>query len=230
MDEKTILLVCEGPTDVYIFEALATHLSISEKRLTIVSLAPHQDATSGTYPSHGYGDVLNWCLANRKKIQMLIDFKGAESLLIQMDTDIAHKANPECVAQNTYSARHCCEEKINQNLGTTQEPPHCHYILPTENTETWILASHNFSAIDKNLKQIANFELITDTEQRLIHQFGYGSKNKKRKLNKEPATKYRDGEKFSKPLVANLSLARQRCSELDRLCYLLEKSLNQFSR
>jgi hypothetical protein len=224
MDEKTILLVCEGPTDVYIFEALATHFSTLEKHLTIDSLSPQRDATSGTYPSHGWTQVLNWCLSNQRKIQMLIDFKNAELLLIQMDTDIADDANPGCANRNIYSARHCCEEKINQNLGTIEEPLRCHYILPTENTETWILASHNFSAIDNKLKQIENFELIKDTEQRLIHQFGYGSKNKKRKLDKEPAKKYK-GDKFSKQLVANLSLARQRCSELDRLCGLLQ-SLN----
>jgi hypothetical protein len=142
MAEKDFLLVCEGETDVYIFQALAAHLSNPETQLTITSLAPQHDATSGTYGSHGYDDVLNWCLANRDKVQMFIDFKGAESMLIQMDTDIAQQANPDCTTQG-HSARHCCQEKLSERLGTTQEPPRCHYILPTQNTETWLLASHN---------------------------------------------------------------------------------------
>jgi hypothetical protein len=221
MPEKILLLVCEGETDIYVFEALAEYFSTTDIKLSMMAIAPQQDATSGTYPAHGYGDVLKWCLANRTKIQMLIDFKGAKALFIQKDTDIAHQANPDCIKQ-AYSARFCCEQKLNQVLGTTEEPPRCHYILPTQNTETWILASHQFSALDDTLQVINNFELITDTEQRLIHQFGYGSKKKKRKLNKEPAKKYK-GDKFSKQLVANLLLARQRCAELDRLCNLLEK-------
>lgn len=227
MVEKLFLLVCEGPTDIYIFEALASHFSNDRVNYEIEPLSPEPDATSGTFPAHGYGNVLNWCASNQDEIQLFIDFgyKGreVERIFIQLDTDIAHKINAGCVDQG-HSARVCCEQKLNQKLGTPQEPPRCHYILPTENTETWILASHNFSAIDDNLKQIENFELITDTEQRLIHQLGYGSKKRKRKLDKNPATKYRDGEKFSKQLVANLSLARQRCAELNRLCSILEQT------
>lgn len=225
MAEKNFLLVCEGETDVYIFQALATHLSSSEAQLTITSLAPQHDATSGTYGSHGYGDVLNWCLANRKRIQMLIDFRNAESMLIQMDTDIAHKANPDCTKQG-HSARYCCQEKLNEKLETSNEPPHCHYILPTQNTETWLLAGHNnVSLLDTNMNVINNYELITDTDQRLIY-LGYRSKkgvNKHalRKLNKRPSKQY---IKYGKQLTGNLTLARQRCAELNRLCLLLESA------
>lgn len=222
MAEKNFLLVCEGETDVYIFQALATHFSDSQTQLTITSLAPQHDATSGTYASHGYGDVLNWCLANRNKVQMLIDFKGAESMLIQMDTDIAQQANPDCTTQG-HSARHCCQEKLNERLGTTQEPIDCYYILPTQNTETWLLASHNFSALNENLDAIDDFEQITNTEQRLI-TLGYKSKkgvnkNALRKLNKRPANQYK---RHGKQLTDNLTLARKRCAELNRVCLLLE--------
>lgn len=225
MAEKNFLLVCEGETDVYIFQALAAHLSNPDTQLEITSLAPQHDATSGTYESHGYGDVLNWCLAYRNKIQMLIDFKGAESMLIQMDTDIAQQANPDCMEQN-HSARHCCQEKLNEKLGTSAEPVRCYYILPTQNTETWLLASHNnVSLLDANMNAINNYELITDTEQRLIY-LGYKSKkgvNKHapRKLNKRPAEQYK---KHGKQLTSNLTLARQRCVELNRVCLLLESA------
>lgn len=217
MTEKNFLLVYEGETDIYIFQALAHHFSISIK-----PLPSPQDATSGTYPSRGYGDVLNWCLANRNKLQMLIDFEGAEALFIQMDTDIANKINPEYIKQN-YSARVCCETKLNEKLNTTKEPPRCYYILPTQNTETWILASHHDAELDENQTIIHDYELITDTEQRLIKR-GYKSKkgvnnHSPRKLNKKPATKYKT---FGEQLVTNLTLARQRCTELNRLCLLFE--------
>lgn len=214
--------MCEGETDLYIFEALAEYFSNHETQLSITLLAPQRDATSGTYNSHGFGDVLNWCSANRnEKIQMLIDFRNASALFLQMDTDIAKQANCDCVDQG-HSARHCCQERINQQLGTIKEPNRCHYILPTQNTETWLLAGHNFSALNENLNVINDFELITDTEQRLI-DLGYASKKSKngktRKLNKTPARKYKN---HGKQLAANLTLARQRCAELNRLCTLLE--------
>lgn len=222
MTEKLFLLVCEGETDIYIFEALATHFSNDNLNYQIKSLAPEPDATNGTttYPAHGYGNVLNWCSSNREDIQLFIDFEGAEGIFIQMDTDIALKANPRC-SKACYSERFCCEQKINMQLGTTEEPPRCHYILPTQNTETWILASH----YSPELEKIENFELITDTEQQLI-ALGYKSKkgvNKHapRKLNKYPAENHK---KYAKQLINNLSLARQRCAELDRLCCLLEQA------
>ncbi|MDI1358378.1 MAG: hypothetical protein PSU84_09170 [Methylobacter sp.] len=222
MAEKTFLLVCEGETDIYIFEALAKHLSNDEIVVTVISLAPQLDATSGTYPSHSFGHVLNWCADNRSRIQMLLDFKGANALFLQMDTDIAGQANPDCIGQGL-SPRHCCQEKLNQKLSATEEPPRCHYILPTQNTETWVLASHDGPALDENSIAISDYELITDTEQRLIALKYKGKKGVSntapRKLKKTPASMYK---KHGEQLTGNLMLARQRCNELDRLCILLE--------
>lgn len=224
-ESKNLLLVCEGETDIYIFEALTQHFSTSTKQLILNPLAPQKDATSGTYtyPQFGFGNVLNWCDANRDKVQMYLDFLNAKVLLIQLDTDIAQQINTSCI-ENGGVARDCCQEMLNQKLGTTQEPPHCHYILPTQNTETWILASHDFPSSDQSLQSIDNFEYILDTEQRLI-DLKYPSKKGKsasspRKLNKKPATKYK---KYAKTLVNNLTFARQRCPELNRLCCLLEQ-------
>lgn len=206
---------------MHIFEALAELFSTPEIKLTILTLEPHQDATSGTYTGFGFGGVINWCAANKERLQMLIDFRGASALFLQMDTDIAQQANGACVALG-HSARHCCQEKLNQQFGTTQEPPLCYYILPTQNSETWLLASHDFSALDTNFKAIHNYELITDTEQLLI-TLGFPSKNGggggRRILNKHPAKKY---VSHAKRLADNLSLARQRCSELNRLCLIME--------
>jgi hypothetical protein len=214
---KTILLVTEGKTDIIIFKAIAKHLS--NGGTTFVVIAPQQDATSGTYKQHGFGEVTNWCQANKNKIQMLIDFNGASALFVQMDTDIASQLNKDCIEVGGMQ-RQCCEEALNNRFSSENEPERCYYILPTENTETWLLASYDhFTSLDNSLSEIKNYELITDTEQRLI-DIGYPSRKKvgnKRKLNKKPARKYNS---YAQQLVENLSLARQRCDELDRLCIL----------
>lgn len=216
MVERTLLLVCEGETDIYVFQALSKHYSNTNIELKIILLAPQQDATSGTYPSFGYGSVLNWCESNKNKINLLIDFQGASALLLQMDTDIAMQVNSSCMLQNK-SARQCCEEKINQKFDTTKEPEKCHYILPTESTETWLLASYtNFSALNNSCKLLVNFEHVADTVDLLID---LGFPRKGRKLRKTPAKSY---IKHSKQLVDNIVIAKSRCDELDRLCQLLD--------
>lgn len=222
MAEKICLLVCEGETDIYVVEALAAHFSSTDTSLQMLALAPQHDATSGTYPALGFGGVLNWCAANREKIALLLDFRGASALLVQMDTDIAQQAHPECVRQG-HSARQCCHAKLNEKLVVVAEPPRCPYILPTQNTETWLLAGHHYSVLDKQLKAVADYETIADTEQHLI-ALGFKSKrgaNKQapRKLDKKPARKYK---KYATQLCDNLPVARQRCAELDRLCTVLE--------
>lgn len=215
---KNILLVAEGETDVIIFKTIAKHLSNNE--ITFIVIAPQKDATSGTYKQHGFGEVTNWCQANKNKIQMLIDFNGASALFVQMDTDIASQLNKVCIDAGGMR-RQCCEEALNNRFSSENEPEHCYYILPTENTETWLLASHDhFTALDNSLGEIKDYELIIDIEQRLI-DIGYPSRKKvgnKRKLNKKPARKYNS---YAQQLVTNLSLARQRCDELNRLCVLI---------
>lgn len=222
MEDKPLLMVCEGETDIYVFEALVKYFSTANVNLKIIPLAPQQDATSGTYPSFGYRNVLNWCMANKARVQMLIDFRGASALFVQMDTDIAQEVNPADFALNL-NARDCCQNKLNQQFGTITEPTQCHYILPTQNTETWLLACHDdVSVLDKNYKQLTDYEKFTATEDFLI-SLGYASKKRKnsasRKLNKNPATKYK---KHGEVLVNKLELARHRCAELNMLCTLLQ--------
>jgi hypothetical protein len=226
--EKIILLVAEGQTDIIIFEAIANHLSNPLVNFLFIPLAPQKDATSGTYPAHGFGEVINWSRANRDKIQTLIDFKSASSLFIQMDTDIASQINKNCIELKKNhticckSPRICCEKNLNEALQSNSEPTRCSYILATQNTETWLLASHNnVTILDPTLKELKNYELITDTDQILI-SMGYSARKKtagRKTLNKKQAEKRY--KKYAQQLVENLNLARQRCQELDRLCNLI---------
>jgi hypothetical protein len=218
--EKTIALVAEGETDIIVFQALAKHFSNENITYKFIPLAPQKDATSNSFPSHGFGEVLNWCEANKNEIQMHLDFKGMSALFIQMDTDIANQINDDFKAG--FSPRQCCENKLNEKFSLLKEPDRCHYILPTESTETWLLASNiEVTWLSNNLSKITNYELITNTEQRLI-EIGYSSRKvkSKRRLNKKPAKKY---NKYAQQIIENLDIARQRCPELDRLCHLIIK-------
>lgn len=219
MPQKTFLLVAEGETDIVIFQAIADHLSTEQRGIILTPLAPQKDATSTGYPPHGFGEVKNWCVANKNKIQMLIDFSGAAGLLIQMDTDIALQINRGC----TQTPRQCCADTLNAAFASLSEPERCHYILPTENTETWLLASYaNYSPIDTLLQEVNDFESIINSDQDLI-ALGHPSKKIKtgrRKLTKEPK-KYKA---YGQQLVRELPLAKRRCQELHRLCEILASS------
>jgi hypothetical protein len=218
MSKKVFLLVCEGETDVYIFEEIARHLSSHTHQITIYPLAPQIDATSGSYERYGYGDVLNWCLAHHNDIEFFLDFKAADGLLIHLDTDISNKINPGC----SKPSKVCCEEALTSSLNGVK-PNRCHYILAVPNTEVWILASHDdVTMLDSSLQAINNYEHISDVAARMI-DLGYPSKKGKnsrapRKLNKTPAKKYKG---YAKKITSNLTLARSRCSELESLCTML---------
>ena len=217
--EKLILLICEGETDLIVFDALASHLSTLETKLTFQSLAPQRDATSGTYPPNGFGEVLNWCKSNKDRYHMFLDFKGASALYVQLDTDIAKQINENCVKLGN-TPRQCCEEQLNKSFQTSREPERCHYILPTQNTESWILAAHDeVSWLDENKKVILNYELLSSEEY--LVKLGYSStkSGKRRRLNKSPASRY---GAYANRLTSNLDTARQRCKELDRLCKLMK--------
>lgn len=215
------MLVCEGETDLIVFEALASFFSTREKKIVFQSLSPHRDATSGTYPPNGFGEVLNWCRRNKDRYQMFLDFKGANALFIQLDTDIAKKINSDCVIHGN-SPRQCCEETLNNCFQNTKEPNQCYYILPTQNTESWILASHrDVTWLDQDKRLISDYELL-NSEERLV-ELGYSSKKsgRRRRLNKNPASRYRE---YAKRLTSNLDVARGRCKELDRLCVLMNSA------
>ena len=219
MPGKTFLLVAEGETDIIIFQAIAGHLNSGQVPINIKVLAPQIDMTSNGYTSHGFGEVKNWCAANKNRIQMLMDFRGANGLLIQMDTDIALQINRGC----TKTPRQCCADKLNEAFATLNEPNRCYYILPTQNTETWLLASHdNYTALDSTLQEVTDFESLTDTDGRL-GDLGYSGKKirtGRKKLSKKPK-KY---PVYGQRLINNLPLARLRCQELDRLCNILTHS------
>ncbi|MHB1494348.1 MAG: hypothetical protein ACYCUY_02710 [Acidithiobacillus sp.] len=201
---KEILLICEGPTDAHVIREIALHFSNN-----VTLIAPQIDATSGTYERHGYGRVLNWCKANKaSQIQKLLSFKGKNAIfLIHLDTDIA---NSIYNGRNTgLNARQRCEHRLNNELGTTSPPTNTYYILPTQNIETWILASFNLSVVDNNRTRVTNYEVISKKDVAQILADAGFVKN----VKKYPV--------YGKQIVSNLVKSSGLCKELAYLCTLM---------
>tara|TARA_R110002073_G_scaffold258022_1_gene421002 strand:- start:107 stop:751 length:645 start_codon:yes stop_codon:yes gene_type:complete len=212
-----MLLVCEGPTDYYILEEVAKKLSTPEKALTFQMIQPQIDATSGSVCRGGWSQVINWCRHNKDKINTLLAFKGAVAMFIQMDTDISMEIDPDHYAKRQ-TARQCCENALKTHLGARGQRDDCHYILPTQKTETWLLALHDEKTDPAVFPEpIQDYETISDVESKLLATGVYA--RKRSSVKKSPARRYKA---YGERLAARLPVARRRCSELDAFCTQLE--------
>lgn len=212
--EVNLLLVCEGPTDYPLVKAIGDKLSTKKASYNFHMLEPQIDATSGNAVSFGWGQVCNWCSSNRNKVQMFLAFKGAKALFIHMDTDIATQIDPAYTSKGL-TARDCCENKLNNCMGSSSVPKDCYYILPTECTETWLLATHDHVSDPKDFpKKVTNYEGISGVLA-ILHALGY--KGRKGKIKKEPKRYVTYGLRISE----NLATCRARCAELDNLCKVI---------
>ena len=114
MEVNKFLLVCEGPTDIIILKEIATRLSEQYgKKAEIIEMSPQLDATSGSYPSHGWVEVKNWCkrfstkskeeienmpvwarkILEKSNWRAFLAINNAKALIIQLDTDIVNQIN-----------------------------------------------------------------------------------------------------------------------------------------
>ena len=201
---KNILLVCEGPTDAHVIKEIASHHSNA-----VTLIAPQLDATSGTYVSHGYGKVLNWCKANTtSKIQALLAFSGRDSIfIIHLDTDIAN--NIYRGSDTSLNARQRCEHRLNSELNAILQPINTYYILPTQNIETWILASMDLSVIDNNNAQVNDYETISKNNVNII----LSNAGFKKEVKKYPG--------YGKKIASRIQKCSALCGELQYLCTLM---------
>ena len=212
-----LLLVCEGASDIPIFEAIAEEYSDENRCFNIKVVAPEFDATSGRHETFGWTKVCNWCSANAARIQLLIDFFGSPAFFIQMDTDIAGEIDSNYTSAGI-SARECCERKLNTELGVDSEPEKCFYILPSQKTETWLLSIHDQNTDPHVFTSTPqNYESLSNVDDLLI-QLGYQS-NRQNKLIKRPNIY----ASYAEQLVRHLTTARSRSSELNRLCTIIER-------
>lgn len=239
---KKFLLVSEGPTDhVVIKEVAKTISSAVGDSIDIVELSPQRDATSGTYPSHGWGAIKSWCkkyslktpelvahlprttqiFLQRQQWRALVAFDKANGLIIQLDTDIAHELTElKTIQPGECRKTHCANEVLSW-LNEKGVPDSLHLALTSFALETWILATHpRGDAVFADLPDGFNYEEIENVEDRLI-ALGYESRLKKgrRRIKKSPYTVY---EPYARRIALNLDVVRQNCEAADALCVYIE--------
>lgn len=239
---KKYLLVSEGPTDNVVIKEIAKKIA-SEigQKIEIVELSPQRDATSGTYPAHGWSAVQSWCMKfsaksqasmahlpiqtqqflQRQSWRSLLAFDSANGLLIQLDTDIAQELRELKVIQPGDCRKTHCKDAVLAWLNESAEVDGLYLALTAHALETWILATHNPSeSVFDDLPKNFNYEHIEDVEERLIN-LGYESRVKRGRprLKKSPYTIYED---YAKQIAANLPVVRERCEAANEFCKNLE--------
>lgn len=212
---KRFLLVCEGPSDIALFQTIGKKFDAE-----IVEFAPQIDATSGTYPPHGWNQVKNWCLRMGKPgtlgnpIDLFLAFRKADGLIIQLDTDIA-----DCIeiagSKGPKGDRHWVERAIDTWLGTRAGNPRVHYVLCKYSSETWILSTYSNYRLGFAKGTVKDYESVSNPQDLLL-QIGYTRKGGALFKNFDQYMK----KKYAPRVVAHLKKARARCSELDRFINL----------
>jgi len=239
---KHYLLVCEGQTDFFVIDEIARKLSdLDNVDIKITPLSPQYDATSQTWPRHGWTAIRNWCkvygrkshadvshldphlrqAALRKNWQAMLALSQADGLIIQVDTDIAeHITDGSPFDPSTSHRRDYLEASVLLWLNEPNKPQPIYLALTTHALEAWILATHPESEpVFSDLAKPFNYEDINNLEARLI-RLGYQS------------TKYRGQTKLSKKeslykhyamkVAENLPQVRARCPSAEALCSHLE--------
>lgn len=211
------------------------------RQIDIIELSPQRDATSGTYPAHGWSAIKSWCtkfsqknaadvahlpqMAQqyllRQNWRALLAFNNAEGIIIQLDTDIAHHLSDIA----PYAPGTCRKTHCNSNvLFWLKEPAasaQLYLALTSYAIETWLLATIPPSnAVFNDLPQNFDYEEISNVEDRLI-ALGFASAQKRgrSRIRKSPYTIY---EPYGKLIANQLASVRQRCSAADDFCRHLE--------
>jgi len=240
--KKKFLLVSEGPTDYVVIKEVAKKISSQIARpIEIKELSPRRDATSGTYPPHGWGGIRAWCLRNgdkdpasiahlppsaqqfllRNNWKALVAFEQADGLIIQLDTDIAHELNKIATFNPGDCRKSHCNNEVLAWLNEPALPNNLYLALTSFALETWLLATHPpTDGVFSDLAPNFDYEEIHDVEDRLI-KLGYSSKvkNGRKRVKKSPFTVY---EPYGKLIAQNLASVRSRCAAAEALCHHLE--------
>lgn len=208
---KKYLLVCEGPTDIVILNRVAEHLGGK-----IVEISPTKDATSNTYPPQGWTEVKNWCMRHGKMkmkgnpLEFYMRMHKADGFIIQIDTDIANYIKLQGQT-GVPGDKLWCGSAIDQWLGTNSGLATTHYILTTQSTEIWIVATYSNTRLGLPANSLKDYETITDPQLQLV-QLGYAvEKGALKKSEKQ----YRMPE-YAQRIVEHLSKAKHRSAELKK--------------
>lgn len=235
MSDKIYLLVCEGPTDIIVVKEIAKKISNEiNNTIKIRELSPQKDATTARYPSHGWEEVRRWCrlygtsitstdntleafAARRKNWKAELALADADGLIIQMDTDIVQFITDLAytyTSSSKDSRKRFAEASILHWLGETNTPDEMYFLLSTQSTETWLLATHNrIESVFNDLPEDFDFEDIENAVERLL-SLGYISyvdsagKQKFSKSNYQP---------YAQKISNNLEKVCLECEEAKHL-------------
>jgi hypothetical protein len=239
MSSLTYLLVSEGPTDILVIKEIANKISKDTSREIIIQeLSPQRDATTNSYPNHGWKEVKRWCSVNGNNIEEVDSpfavfakhkhwrnhIAFADGLIIQIDTDIAEYIDdmiPSYSGDTKNTRKNFCKKALLKWLGEMHKPEEIYFLLSTHSTENWVLATHaRTEAVFNDLSNTFDFEEITNVVDRL-GSLGYTTyvdpSSGKTKLSKD----LKLYSTYAKKIKNNLIKVRQECEEAERFYQML---------
>ncbi|MFO7561964.1 MAG: hypothetical protein R6X02_04930 [Enhygromyxa sp.] len=189
-------LVCEGQTDIPVFEALLNKLLPDD--WVLIPLQPERDAL-GNYGSAGWTKVRDLCQSYGSYVTHLPN--GPDILIVQVDGDVAGQVSAATLDE-------LCAH-IRSWLGSGATHPGLVITIPAQATETWLLAgsrpaSPALESVRKPAEQLIRAGLIAHDKH------GNPIKDQQR---------YRE---LAAPLADRLASLRPVLRELDRFCSKVE--------
>jgi len=146
MSELQIALVCEGPTDRLVIEAVLLHFLPAPFQLT--SLQPDSSETFGPSGT-GWTGVYQWC----RQLEQTPLLRSFDLLILHLDTDVAHKTYasgnilPEpdellpsaCECPPAQACAEVLKNVVASWLGKPHQafPAHWVFCLPAQAMEAW---------------------------------------------------------------------------------------------
>lgn len=219
MKNLTIGIVAEGPTDVILIEELVSLLLPGEHHFLL--LQPDLSETPG-FGVHGAGwkGVVAWCESIAKEygdisFYMQKAVPVMDLLIIHVDGDIAREVEIECACPcpPVEDTVYALEKKIIQWLGVIEDLPDgviC--CVPTDNTETWILAAYDEQRIYHSPPE-RYLECLHDPEL-IICQKPFKLLKLKEGKPKKTQVKYR--EELIPKVIQKWSIVKEICTQAKR--------------
>ncbi len=136
-------IVCEGVTDIPIFEAI---LQTFSDRIIVQGLHPETDALMGkSRRSNGWTNVKKWCVERGSWIEQFMSSgigTKLDILIIHLDADMAGEVGikKDCPPPN--ATTDALRQEIRRWFGRTSRiPQSVVFATPSKSTETWIAAA-----------------------------------------------------------------------------------------
>ena len=213
---RTAALVCEGPTDIPLLDALIRILWPEVDN--VLRLQPEVDGLDKPLPGSltGWSEVRAWCERNAPHLRSLLSGTIGDPidlLVVALDVDIAIAAgivDPPTKA-SPYEARRLCDTvkgwlrpPRTQNL-----PPELVIALPAMASEAWVVAA--LFPKEKRPEAVENPAELLVKKRKLS-----------RKANGKPHKELHKYQAFGDHVAARLGSVRARCPECERLCVKIE--------